>query len=165
MQAMEPSIVPLAATDAAAIARWRYDEPYAFYDPDRDPDDLAELRDPASWPGRYFAAHDAAGSLIGFFQFAQDRDVVTLGLGLRPDLTGQGFGVAFLRAGLDFARRHFAPRRFVLAVAAFNRRAIRVYEREGFRISCTFVQATNGGEYEFVEMIRPAEVAPPVQHP
>jgi len=38
------------------ISRWCYDGPYAFYDFDHDPDDLAELLASAIWPDRYFAA-------------------------------------------------------------------------------------------------------------
>jgi len=44
----------------------------------------------------------------------------------------------------------------VLAVATFNRRAITVYERAGFSTFRTYMHPTNGGEWEFVDMERPA---------
>lgn len=148
---------PLAASEALAISRWHYEESYAFYDWRSDPDDLAELLDPRNWPGRYYAVLDGRGALVGFFQFEQDDSrAIEVGLGLRPDLTGRGLGAAFVRAGLDCARRRYAPERFTLRVATFNRRAIRVYERAGFVPGRVFTQATNGGLYEFVEMSRPA---------
>ena len=59
-------------------------------------------------------------------------------------------------AGLDFARGRYSPVRFRLAVATSNERAIRVYECAGFRRRETFIQQTNGGEYEFLQMERPA---------
>jgi ribosomal-protein-alanine N-acetyltransferase len=140
----------MTADDAAAIATWRYPEPYSFYDSDRDPDDLAQLLDPAGWGVRYFAA-DSGGALAGFFEFTatdHDDDVVEIGLGLRPDLTGQGLGGEFLAVGLEFA----GDRRFALAVAAFNHRAITVYERAGFRETKRYAHFTGGALHEFVWM-------------
>jgi [ribosomal protein S18]-alanine N-acetyltransferase len=78
-------------------------------------------------------------------------------LGLRPDRTGQGLGGRFLEAGLAYGRAHFEPKHFVLAVATFNRRAITVYERAGFTAVRVYMHSTNGGEWEFVEMRRPAQ--------
>ncbi|HET8626550.1 MAG TPA: GNAT family N-acetyltransferase [Thermomicrobiales bacterium] len=127
-----------------------------FYDWQGDPDDLAGFLNPRNWPGRYWAVHDERGALVGFFQFERDGGTIEVGLGLRPDLTGRGLGAAFVQAGLDFARRHYAPERFTLRVATFNRRAIRAYERADFVSGRVFTQATNGGLYEFVEMSRPA---------
>lgn len=127
---------PMAEWHARSIAGWRYHPPYDFYDWAADPDDLAELLDPARREDRYFAVED--------------------GLGLRPDLTGCGLGLPFLLAGLEFARGRWAPSRFRLVVAAFNRRAIRVYERAGFRRGETYPHRTNGGVHEVLRMERPA---------
>ncbi|HET8626173.1 MAG TPA: GNAT family protein, partial [Thermomicrobiales bacterium] len=82
--------------------------------------------------------------------------VLDVGLGMRPDLTGRGLGLAFVRAGLDFARARFAPRRFRLSVAAFNRRAIAVYERAGFRREGAIVVDGPDGGREFAIMSRDA---------
>jgi ribosomal-protein-alanine N-acetyltransferase len=148
---------PLTQAQAEAIARWHYPEPFSFYDWAEDPDDLAELLDPASRGDAYFAVEDGDGELIGYFSFKpRGRRVLQIGLGLRPDRTGQGLGGAFLRAGLDYARSRFDPAQFVLSVATFNRRAITVYERAGFTRVRVFMHSTNGGDWEFVEMRRPA---------
>jgi ribosomal-protein-alanine N-acetyltransferase len=148
---------PLTQANAEAISRWHYPEPFSFYDWAEDPDDLAELLDPELRGDAYCAVQDVAGDLIGYFSF-KERDLGTLqvGLGLRPDRTGQGLGGAFLRAGLDHARSRFEPTQFVLSVATFNRRAITVYERAGFAAVRVFMHSTNGGDWEFVEMRRPA---------
>jgi ribosomal-protein-alanine N-acetyltransferase len=142
--------------EAETIARWRYEPPYDFYDADADHRDLAELLDPARRGDRYYTARDAAGDVIGFFGFSHAGEVVGIGVGLRPDLTGRGLGTSFLEAGLAFARGRFAPRRFRLNVAAFNLRAIKVYERAGFVTTRRFEHETNGGLFSFVEMERPA---------
>ena len=79
-----------------------------------------------------------------------------VGLGLRPDLTDAGMGLDYLLAGLQFARERFSPTRFTLAVATFNERAIRVYERAGFRRGNVYMHHTNGGEFRFLAMAREA---------
>jgi [ribosomal protein S18]-alanine N-acetyltransferase len=150
------AIRPIADDDARAIAAWRYPAPYDFYDADRDPEDLAELLDPARRERRYFAVDDADGALVGFREFTPAAGVLDIGRGLRPDLTGRSIGFDFVEAALSFARERFAPASFRLAVAAFNRCAIRVYERTGFQATELFVQQTNGGAHDFVRMTRPA---------
>ena len=142
--------------EAEAVAAWHYPEPYAFYDWTADADDLRELLDPELRGEAYWAARDEADALVGYFSFKPKDDAVEIGLGLRPDLTGQGLGAAFLAAGLDFAHERFAPERFTLAVATFNERAIKVYERAGFARDRVYMHSTNGAEWEFLEMSRPA---------
>jgi ribosomal-protein-alanine N-acetyltransferase len=135
-------IAPMNESFARAIADWHYEGVYAFYDFDRDPEDRAELLSPGRWEGRYFAGLGDSGGLIGFFCFEPDGDTVELGL-----------GAAFIEAGLAFARRRFQPKRLSLKVAAFNRRAIRAYEKLGFRTEKTFLQRTNGGEFNFLSLV------------
>jgi ribosomal-protein-alanine N-acetyltransferase len=144
--------------DAHAIITWHYEAPYDFYNAESDLEDLAELLDPHSWEETYYSVFNEQHELAGFFVFKRvDDETLEIGLSLRPDLTGKGIGVAFLDAGLAFARDHFATARFCLNVAAFNRRAIRVYERAGFVPLHTFLHQTNGGEYEFLHMVRPID--------
>src|SRR5262245_2014090 len=146
----------LSQEDAEAIAAWHYPGPYSFYDWTADADDLRELLEPARRGEAYWAVRNDADALVGYFSFKPKEEVVEIGLGLRPDLTGRGLGASFLAAGLEFAREEFAPERFVLAVATFNERAITVYERAGFVRDRVYMHSTNGAEWEFVEMSRPA---------
>ena len=71
---------------------------------------------------------------------------------MRPDLTGRGLGEEFVHAGLRFAREVYSPPAFRLTVAAFNRRAIRVYERAGFETVETFGAPTLGAGKEWLLM-------------
>ena len=153
---MNFSVVPMTEEQASAIATWRYEGMYAFYDWDADPEDLDELSDPSKRGDRYHAVLDDEGSLVGFFEFTSEGPTVELGLGLRPDLTGRGLGLKFVSAGLQFARERYAPATFRLKVATFNHRAIRVYERAGFQRRRNFRHRTNNAEFDFVEMGRPA---------
>ncbi len=118
---------------------------------ERDPEDLALFTNPMNWDDKY-AVFGADGERVGFFSFEPSEESLEIGLGMRPDSTGQGIGKSFVEAGLAFARDEYDPEAFSLAVATFNERAISVYENAGFERVETFVQETNGGEYEFLKM-------------
>ena len=150
------TLVPMNDECAQVIAKWHYEDPYSFYDPENDPEDLAELLDATAREGVYYSALDERGELVGFFCFdIDDNDgTVEIGLGMRPDLTGKGNGLGFLLAGLRFAEATFSRHTYRLNVAAFNERAMRVYEKAGFRRTGNFMRRTNGGEFPFVEMTR-----------
>ena len=151
----------MTEADAHAVAAWRYPGEYAFYDADADPDDLAELLDPAQWGHRYFAADELGRhELAGFVVVKLTGRVADIGLGLRPDLTGRGLGESFVRACLRFAAA-LGAHSYTLAVAAFNRRAITVYERAGFQQAGRFEHVTNGGLHTFIRMTRDTAADPP----
>jgi len=150
------TVEPWGEEHAHAVAAWHYEPPYDFYDLASDPDDEAELFDPDRWP-RYRAVLGDEGTLDAFWFFRPERDAVEVGLGLRPDLTGRGLGAGFASAALDYARTEWTPRLFVLHVAAWNERAIRVYGQLGFREVARETRVFElVGEHEFVAMERAA---------
>jgi ribosomal-protein-alanine N-acetyltransferase len=63
-------------------------------------------------------------------------------------------GESFVRACLRLASAALGAQSYTLAVAAFNRRAITVYERCGFREVERFEHFTNGGLHAFIRMTR-----------
>lgn len=177
---MTLAFTPMNEADARAILAWRYEEQYAVYNspdaalgPDFNP--LAELLDAGS---PYFAVRETEDGPdappLAFFAYGSACEVgapetqglptpyllrpdgsATIGLGLRPDQTGQGRGLALTQAGLDFARQRYHPSLFRLYVFAWNQRAIRVYERAGFvTVGETRLSAPDG-ERVFIEMTRP----------
>ncbi|HEY1352730.1 MAG TPA: GNAT family protein [Ktedonobacteraceae bacterium] len=161
---MQFTFALMSESDARTIQVWRYEEPYAIYSATASEEGLAQMLEPRS---PQYAVRNEQGELIGFFCFGTsarvwesaepalyDRDrTIDIGLGLRPDLTGRGLGLAFVEAGLAFAREQFAPRYFRLFVLSFNKRARRVYEQAGFTCVRVFVQFNPiYGELQFVEM-------------
>jgi RimJ/RimL family protein N-acetyltransferase len=169
---------PMTEADAREIFAWRYDGPYAVYNmPDpalgADFDYLSELLDTRS---PHFAVREQGlpdAAPIGFFGYGSACEVggegaeevatpsllrsdgsLTIGLGLRPDATGQGRGLALVEAGLAFAREHYHPSLFRLYVFSWNERALRVYKRVGFTsVGVTRIQAPEGVRV-FIEMTR-----------
>lgn len=152
---MIPTFGPMDEASAREILAWRYEPPYDSYNPKPDATDahVRRLLDPSK---SYYAISDDAGSLVGYCCFGADAQVpggdygkaaLDIGLGMRPSLTGQGRGLGFFTAILDFARREFAPSQFRVTVAAFNGRAMRVYEKAGFRPVQRFGRSEDGIEF------------------
>jgi [ribosomal protein S18]-alanine N-acetyltransferase len=146
------SLAPMTQADAEEIAGWRYPGEYAFYDADADPGFRAELLDPVKRGDEYWSARGPDGVLEGFVQLSPATGGAgEIGVGLRPDLTGRGLGGAFVAASIELARALGAGR-ITLAVAAFNLRAIRVYERAGFAETGRHVRHLAGRDWEFLDM-------------
>jgi RimJ/RimL family protein N-acetyltransferase len=101
--------------------------------------DAGELTNPAN---HYYSITDKDGELVAYCCFGPegrvpggtyDSTALDVGMGLRPDLTGQGRGSQFLHAIAEFAHQRYAPTAFRVTVAAFNSRALRLCRRAGFR--------------------------------
>lgn len=152
---MQFSFVPMTEEYADEMIHcWRYPGEYAIYD-------YAEARefilDQSIWGRGLFAVLDETSSLVGevTLEFYDDDDIfidyaqvesemwtdsgrqafLSLGFGLKPELTGRGLGQEFVTACVDFGISHFNYRGqyVLLGVAEFNQRAIKVYERVGFQ--------------------------------
>ncbi|MBN1978586.1 MAG: GNAT family N-acetyltransferase [Anaerolineae bacterium] len=160
MKTFDLTFRPMDEASAREILTWRYEPPYDIYneDPDKAGPFVQTLLDPAY---AYHTITDEDGELVGYCCFGADArvpggdysaDALDVGLGMRPDLTGQGHGLDFFTAIFDFAQRAFAPQALRVTVAAFNRRAIRVYEKAGFERRQAFQRSGDG--MAFVILVR-----------
>ena len=160
------SVVPIDEVCAREIAGWAYEGPHAAYNcpPGEVEDFVGGMLDPGN---HYYAVRDETGALVGYCCFGLDARVpggaygaaadpsrsgdpaaeafLDVGLGLRPDLTGRGLGAAFLEAIAAFAWEQVSHHRLRVTVAAWNERAIHLYEKAGFRRTHTFTHDTPGG--------------------
>ncbi|MFS0785450.1 GNAT family protein [Shouchella sp. 1P09AA] len=130
---------------------WHYEGIYSFYDMEADEEDLAAFLNPQERGDHYYMVKKRKEE-VGFFYFNHKDEAVEVGLGMKPERTGEGGGLSFLRAGMNFARMKYEPKELNLAVATFNSRAIKVYQQAGFIPDGTCMQETNGSLFEFVKM-------------
>ncbi|MBB3113796.1 RimJ/RimL family protein N-acetyltransferase [Paenibacillus phyllosphaerae] len=148
MSTVSYHIAPLTAAHAESLCSWRYEPPYDFYrwlSWEEIQAQGREFGDPDIRRDQYAAALDEHGQLVGFAQFFPLLGVTRLGLGLRPDLCGQGSGIALVRVVVAEALRRSPSHEIDLEVHSWNRRAIRVYERAGFAITDTYELPAPGG--------------------
>ena len=157
---------PITADEASTVLRWRYHDLTYLLQPNAEhfDRDLAAMLRPDY---HYYAVSDAGGAdgaLVGFCCYGEDAQVVggdytspalDVGLGLRPDLVGQGRARDFLQAVLDWGAELFAPDLFRCTVAAANRRSQRMFARAGFMTVQRFA-APEISQLEFIVMVRVA---------
>jgi len=152
---MEYNFVSMNKEYAHEIAyNWKYNDIYSFYDITADEDDLEEFLNEESWSDHYFVALNEKGELVGFYSFSFKNEIMWIGFGLKPELTGRKLGTDFVIAGINFGVKKFNYKKsyIMLAVALFNKRAIRMYENIGFQAVENYMQKTNGAEFEFIKM-------------
>lgn len=125
---------------AEEILKWKYDPPYDFYNNEFNSDHVIEMME-----NPYYAVVDANNRLIGFFCIGKPAQVpsgdkygaymeemVDLGIGMNPALTGKGFGAEFFSFIIQYMQANFEDISIRLTVAKFNERAIHLYEKFGF---------------------------------
>lgn len=150
--------------EAFQIARWVYEEPYSIYSFEPTPATMRELLD-----GSYHAVTNKYGDLTGYYCLGKnarigdddfthplydDERFVDIGFGMQPDLTGQGRGATFLKICLAKASTIIGEKDFRLSVADFNKRAIRVYEKVGFKQIGVISAKDYNRRFDFIVMTR-----------
>ena len=77
-------------------------------------------------------------------------EVITIGLGMRPDLTGKGSGKNFFIFILESIKNTFPEKKMRLTVAEFNARAIKVYESTGFKYLTSFTAESSARKFNIM---------------
>ena len=143
---------------AVEILQWTYPRPYDFYNGECDEESLNEMLD-----GSYHIVQDEETQLIGFFCIghsakvpmgavsgAYSEDLIDIGIGMKPEMTGQGFGSIFFKFILEYIENKFKKVPIRLTVATFNQRAIHLYKKSGFVPGVKFAN----GSVEYITMIK-----------
>jgi RimJ/RimL family protein N-acetyltransferase len=133
------TIRPMVREDMDKIRKWRpsTDPLYSLWNgPSRSSDDYIRFQAQAEDPSRrWYAIEDLAGRLIGRLSLRQISQCKSarLGITLGADYVGQGYGTDAIRTFLVYYFREMGFQTLYLDVAAPNRRAIRCYEKCGFK--------------------------------
>jgi [ribosomal protein S18]-alanine N-acetyltransferase len=147
--------------DAREVCRWCYEEIYSIYSMDGSTECASELLS-----GSYHCVKDDNNKMIGFYCFGEaaqvpignmyeaykDKDFMDIGLGMRPDLCGKGNGYEFLSKEIEFAKVFLGVEKLRLTVAEFNQRAVRLYEKAGFKRLMDFNRTNENGTTRFIVM-------------
>lgn len=146
---------PLDRDWALAILNWRYTPPYDYYNFDADTvqEDLCYLLDSENV---FYAILNLRGELEGYCSFGLDGQVsggnykieaLDIGMGIRPDLTGQGHGKQYAQAVVQYAVDRYQAQKLRVTIAKFNQRAQRVWEKIGFKQVEEFAKIGSGERF------------------
>ncbi len=163
MGARDPSswrVVPITAAHAEELTAWRYDPPYERYSLSAVPP--STFLDPIS---EFVAIVDHDDELVAYRSFGADGQVgggtyddsaLDTGGGLRPDLTGQGYGRTVIELGLDFGLARFDPPAWRVTIWSSNVRALTVVRSLGFEPVHEFESTTQAEP--FTVLVRPGRL-------
>ena len=152
------SYLPVEKKHAREFVNWEYEPPYDVYNcpPEEIGDAVQYNVDPAN---NVYAMLDQNEELIGYCSYGKDAQVpggdyseeaLDIGLMIKPELTGQGMGTAFVEEVTRNGIEKYAPEKLRVTIAAFNKRAMRVWEKNGFQQIQKF--SRESAEMEFVIM-------------
>ncbi len=156
------TISPLSEENAREITTWRYDPPFDLYD--LAPQYLSEFINPEYY---YHQVLNEKGYLVGYCCYGLDAqvpggeylvntpEVLDIGVGMKPNLTGAGRGHKFVSAILEYASERFTPSRFRVTVADFNHRSLKTFGKHGFKESHHFIREL--AEIPFTQLERELE--------
>lgn len=137
---------------ALVILNWRYTSPYDYYNLDADTiqENLCYL---LGSKNTFCAILNLQGELEGYCSFGSDGQVpggdysveaLDIGMGIRPDLVGQGGGKQYAQAVVRYGANQYGAQQFRVTIAEFNKRAKRVWEQLGFEQVEKFVKIGSG---------------------
>jgi [ribosomal protein S18]-alanine N-acetyltransferase len=154
------SVRPLQRSDAEAVASWAYQGPWSIYD-SRPGDALISAE-----AGYDAAVVDDDGSLVGYLCVGQEarvpglaeaEGVLDIGVGMRPDLVGQGRGRSFGTVVLEYLRERYGDQPLRAVIQSWNERSLRLARNLGFRDAGTHQCVQDGHEVSYTLLIRPAD--------
>ena len=146
---------PSDEKSAREFLMWHYETPYDIYNcPHEDVEKYIQYNiDPAN---NVYAIFDQAGQLIAYCSYGKDAQVpggdysenaLDIGMMVKPELTGRGMGSSFAREVIQNGLHKYTANKLRVTIAAFNKRAIRTWEKNGFQHKQNFKRRGNGMEF------------------
>lgn len=135
----EISFLPVNEKSAREFLKWKYEPPYEIYNysVENFERDLAYHLDPANNLYSMFRGDE----VIGYCSYGRDAQVpggdyseeaLDIGMMIKPELTGQGQGSKYANAVLQNGIAKYNPKKLRVTILETNKRAMRVWEKNGF---------------------------------
>ena len=144
----------LSETMAREICTWRYDGLYSVYNLSDWEVVVSNCWELSSEVAReeYFVSIFLVDELIGFGRIQEFEDKVSLGIGLKPNLCGKGYGKTAMALLIEEAKCRYPNEEIGLEVRTFNERAKKCYQQLGFVTRRTYMKETISGFVAFEYM-------------
>lgn len=138
------------------VCAWRYEGKYGIYDlPSYEIMCKRQMGFCKSGAREHYRAYCQDGEIIGFTNILEEKTEVFIGIGVKPDKCGQGYGRQILLEAYRLSKSLYPGKPLYLQVRTWNQRAVNCYKRAGFRIDGKpFTLVTGIGEGRFYRMVR-----------
>ncbi len=134
------------------ICEWKYDGAYAVYNSISYEEQVKAQRGFANPKNNFYSFSDGT-QLIGYINLIEKETAVFFGVGVAPAFCGRGYGREICKAAIGLSHQLYPGKPVCLQVRTWNTRAVRCYEKAGFRIVGEPVRiATPIGEGLFYRM-------------
>lgn len=140
-------IVPMELEHAYFMRHWGFHENPLLFDYNLPPFDDKQIEEwyhykTRGYNRKYYSVFNEENKLIGYMGIKHIRRILkeaTLGIVFDPNYVNQGYGTEGILTFLDYYFNEMNMKRMYLEVAKFNKRAIRCYEKSGFKIVDVYV--------------------------
>ena len=105
-------------------------------------------------PENHLISFYDGGTLVGFVNLSKEDTEVFFGIGVAPDCRGKGYGQQLTKSACALSKTRFPGKPLYLEVRTWNTRAVRCYEKAGFRIEgAPICRTTSIGDGIFYHMV------------
>lgn len=137
------------------IISWRYEDKYSEYN--MESYDMLKSRGSSitkAENSNNYLCYFKNGELIGYTNTTLKKNGdLFLGIGLAPKYCGNGLGCNILKNSIAVAKERYPNSKITLQVRSWNERAIKCYEKAGFKfIKKDIIEDHNGIPTEFIFM-------------
>ena len=115
-----------------AISEWKYGGEYAVYDLPPYEEQIKTHSGFANPKNNFYSFTDG-DDLIGYINLTERETGVFLGIGVNPAFCDRGHGQKICKAACELSRRSYPGKQIYIEVRTWNIRAVRCYEKAGFR--------------------------------
>ena len=139
---------------ARQIVNWNYEDDYAIYNlPSYEKCKEMGYDMTREDKKNNYIVYAIDGQVIFYLNMKPMNDKLYIGVGLNPKYCGQGMGNYFLEDSIKEIKKRYPRSALFIEVRSWNKRAIKVYEKIGFKITNVIMSKDRfGNDTEFINM-------------
>lgn len=126
---------PLTEEEKRELCSWNYEGVYSLYNlPSYEEMKAKQMGFLNPDLEQNYRAYYHKDLLVGFTNMLEKESEALIGIGVKPDLCGNGYGQSILAEAYAIAKKRFPHKPLCLEVRTWNQRAIRCYQKAGFQV-------------------------------
>lgn len=152
---MKLKLKPFTEKHALEVCEWNYKNEYSIYNHPTYSRALKEkwaITFEEKRKKEFFSVIDSYNKFLGYVRLQNKSNYTLIGIALKPEICGQGFGVKVLELLKIKCKLLYPKSDIILEVRDFNLRAIKCYKKAGFIEIDSYSKNTTIGFGNFIKM-------------